>query len=153
LYTRALSYSISVDVWILEVEDLVMNGGTGPRAVLCLAVSPGMDTTMRICYLIISLSYSCHACSSFRQFNLASLASRMSHVGAALMGEAEVFRCGAQSTTLAIPWIVVSHHKPTLWISNHREGILHIRASPHDRRPRYLYPSYFYVVPSTKQNT
>jgi hypothetical protein len=30
-------------VWILEVDNLGINGGTGPRAVPCLAVSPGMD--------------------------------------------------------------------------------------------------------------
>jgi len=81
-----------ISVWILEVDHLETNGGTGPRAVV-FAVSPGMDAVMCVCYLIISLSPATarHACSSFQQFNLAPLVSHMSRLGTALMGE--VIRC------------------------------------------------------------
>jgi hypothetical protein len=64
-------------VWILEacleVDSLEITVEQRP---VCLAVSPGMNGVMCVCYLIISLSSARHACSS--QFNLALLASHMS---------------------------------------------------------------------------
>jgi len=78
VYVSDLYPTRSGSVWILEVDDLEINGGTGPRAVLCLVVSPGMDAVMCVCYLIISLSSARHVCSS--QFKLASLASHMSRL-------------------------------------------------------------------------
>lgn len=58
-------------VWILEVDNLEIDGGTGPRAVPSLAVSSGMDAVAAIydLYQIISLSSARHACPSFQLFN------------------------------------------------------------------------------------
>lgn len=88
VYVADLYPTRSDSVQILEVGNLEINGGTGPRAVLYLAVSPGMDAVMRV--LSNHQSVICTSCgflASTVQFGPAG----ESHVEAALMGA--VFRC------------------------------------------------------------
>lgn len=82
VYVPDLYPTRSGSVWILDVDDLEINGGTGPRAVLCLAISPGMDA-VHAGLLSNHQSVICtslHACSLFQLFDLASLLSHMSRL-------------------------------------------------------------------------
>ncbi len=87
VYVSDLYPTWSGSVWILEVDNLEINGGTGPRAVLCsLSRQVCMDAVM--CLLSNRQSVICTSCVFLAvQFGLAG----ESHVKATLMGE--VFRC------------------------------------------------------------
>jgi hypothetical protein len=146
VYVSDLYPTRSGSVWILEVDNLEINGGTGPRAVLCLAVSPGMDA---VYYLAISLSSAArHVCSSLQQFNF-GFASE-SHVEAAPRGQ--VFRREPRARLPLARKLLCLATNGRLAFPNRREGTLPVSVRTFVR-PLYLYSSCFYVVPSTNQIT
>lgn len=146
VYVPDLYPTRSGSVWILEVDNLETNGGTGPRAVLCLAVSPGMDA---VYYLAISLSSAArHVCSSLQQFNFGFASG--SHVEAAPRGQ--VFRREPRARLPLARKLLCLATNGRHAFPNRREGTLPVSVRTFVR-PLHLYSSCFYVVPSTNQIT